>query len=69
MLFSTHGTKIITPQKIYNPNDEFDEEYFEFGLFMSRKEYKTINRRLHAGIIASVNEGKHVASAAPYRIL
>ena len=33
MLFSTHGAKIITPQKIYNPNDEFDEEYFElFGL-------------------------------------
>lgn len=64
--FQYSGAKIITPQKIYDPNNEFDEEYFEFGLFMSRKEYKTINRRLHSGIIASVTEGKHVASSAPF---
>ncbi len=44
--FKFSNTKIITPIKIYNPNNEFDEEYFEFGLFMSRREYKTINRRL-----------------------
>ena len=35
--FKYSGTKIITPMKIYNPNNEFDEEYFEFGLFMSRR--------------------------------
>ena len=43
--FKYSDTKIITPMKVYNPNDEYDEEYFEFGLFMSRREYKTINRR------------------------
>ena len=43
--FQYSGTKIITPTKTYNPNNEFDEEYFEFGLFMSRREYKTIRRR------------------------
>jgi len=64
--FQYSGTKIITPSKTYDPNNEFDEEYFEFGLFMSRREYKTINRRLHSGIIDSVSEGKHVGSAAPY---
>ncbi len=64
--FKTHGTKIITPTKIYDPNDEFDEEYFEFGLFMSRREYKTINRRIQRGRIASVNEGKFISSTPPY---
>ena len=40
--FKYSGTQIITPDKIYNPANEFDEEYFEFGLFMSRREYKMI---------------------------
>ncbi len=64
--FKYSSTKIITPTKTYDPNNEFDEEYFEFGLFMSRREYKTINRRLQRGRIASVKEGKFVCSTAPY---
>ena len=52
--------------KTYNPNNEYDEEYFEFGLFMSRREYKTINRRLQRGRLSSVKEGKCVCSIAPY---
>lgn len=64
--FKYSSTKIITPAKTYNPDDEFDEEYFEFGLFMSRREYKTINRRLQRGRIASVKEGKFISSTAPY---
>lgn len=60
------NTKIITPSKIYDPNNEYDEEYFEFGLFMSRREYKTINRRLNRGRISSVNEGKFIGSVCPY---
>ena len=64
--FKYAGAKIITPGKVYDPNNEFDEEYFEFGLFMSRREYKTINRRLQNGRLASVKEGKYVGSQAPY---
>jgi len=64
--FKISNTKIITPMKIYDPNDEFDEEYFEFGLFMSRREYKTIKRRLERGRISSVTEGKYVGSIAPF---
>lgn len=64
--FKFSGAKIITPSKTYDPDNEFDEEYFEFGLFMSRREYKTINRRLQRGRIASVREGKYVGSAPPY---
>ena len=64
--FKYSNTKIITPTKTYDPENEFDEEYFEFGLFMSRREYKTINRRLQRGRIASVKQGKFVGSTAPF---
>ncbi len=60
------GTKIITPTKTYDPQNEMDEEYFEFGLFMSRREYKIINRRLQRGRTASVKEGKYVSNKAPF---
>lgn len=64
--FRISNTQIITPMKTYNPNNEFDEEYFEFGLFMSRREYKVINRRLQRGRVLSVKEGKYVGSIAPF---
>lgn len=64
--FQYSDTKIITPTKIYDPNNEFDEEYFEFGLFMSRREYKTIKRRLNNGRISSVKEGKYCGNKPPY---
>lgn len=63
--FKHSDTKIVTLTKTYDPNNEFDEEYFEFGLFMSRREYKTINRRLQAGRMQSVKEGKYCGSEAP----
>lgn len=64
--FQYSDTKIITPTKTYDPNNEFDEEYFEFGLFMSRREYKTIKRRLNAGRVSSVQEGKYCGNKPPY---
>ena len=65
-IFKYSDTKIITPMKTYDPNDEYDEEFFEFSLFMSRREYKIINRRLQRGRLASVKEGKFVAHRPPY---
>ncbi len=64
--FKSSNTKIITPTKTYDPNNEFDEEYFEFSLFMSRREYKTIKRRMQSGRIASVKEGNYIYTNAPY---
>ena len=55
--FQCSGTRIVTPAKTYDPDNEFDEEYFEFGLFMSRREYKTIKRRMQAGVRQSVGAG------------
>ena len=58
--FQASSTNIITPAKVYDPHNEFDQEYFEFGLFMSRREYKTIKRRLEAGKKQSVMEGNYI---------
>lgn len=64
--FKYSETFIVTPQKTYDPNSDEDEEYLEFGLFMSRREYKTIKRRLEAGKIRSIQEGNYVGSLPPY---
>lgn len=64
--FKYSNTLIITPVKNYDPNNEFDEEYFEFGLFMSRREFKTINRRMQRGKLAAVSEGRWVGNKPPY---
>lgn len=64
--FKYSNTRIVTPAKIYDPTNEFDEEYFEFSLFMSRREYKTINRRIQAGRMQSIREGKYICSRPAY---
>lgn len=64
--FRLSNTKIITPKKVYDPTSEYDEEYFEFELFMARREYKIISRRIQRGRIASVNDGKFIGSTPPY---
>ena len=60
--FQYSKTHIITPVKVYDPENEYDQEYFEFGLFMSRREFKTIRRRLESGKQSSVEEGNYVLS-------
>ena len=64
--FRASNTKIITPRKTYDLNDEFDEEYSEFEAFMARKELKIINRRLQGGRRRSVEEGNYLGTRPPY---
>lgn len=64
--FMCSETYILTPQRVFNPLDESDMEIFDFDLFMSRREYKAINRRLIAGRVASCRRGEFIASNAPY---
>lgn len=64
--FKESKTLIITPQKSYDLEDEFDEEYSEFEAFMARRELKMINKRLQRGRIASVKEGKYIGTKPPY---
>ena len=58
--FQATSTTIITEAKTYDPHSETDQTYFEFGLFMSRQEYKTIKRRMVAGKEQSVREGNYI---------
>ncbi len=64
--FKNTSTKIITPDKEYDLSNEFDEEYSEFEAFMSRKEYKMINKRLQRGVIRSVQSGNYNSPFPPY---
>lgn len=65
-VFKFSETLIVTPLKTYDPNNEFDEEFFEYGLFQSRREYKAITRRQQRGIKQSIKEGKWPYNKAPY---
>lgn len=38
----------------------------EFGLFMSRQEYRMIRRRMTAGMNAAKREGRFIGNVAPY---
>lgn len=63
--FKDSGTLIVTPEKIYDLADEIDDELAEFKTFMSRREYKIINKRLRRGLQRSIQDGCYVANA-PY---
>ena len=67
-VFKKSGTKIHTLTKIYDlaSDNEIDEEFFEFGLFMSRREYKVICRRLLRGRISALLEGYYTGSVLPF---
>ncbi len=64
--FKLSGTLIVTPSKVYDPTQEADEEWMEFGLFMSRQEYRMIRRRMTAGMNAAKREGRFIGNVAPY---
>lgn len=66
-VFKNSNTKIYTLQKIYDlSNQDIDEEYFEFSLFMSRREYKIIRRRMTRGRTQAMKEGYFIGSVTPY---
>jgi len=64
--FKKSKTQIITPRKIYDLNDEFDEEYSEFETFMARRELKLITRRMQRGRIRSIEEGNYISTYPPF---
>lgn len=64
--FKESHTLIITPDKTYNLNDDLDEEMTEFKSFFARRELKMITKRMQRGRVKSVEEGKYIASTAPF---
>lgn len=63
--FKTHDTRIITPRKIYNLNDELDEFSTEIQMLFARQELKKITQRLQQGVRRTVEDGYHVGEP-PY---
>ena len=57
------GTKIITPRKVYDLNNDIDETYSEFESFMARQELKVIKRRMQRGIRRTIEDGGYIANA------
>ncbi|QZY53790.1 recombinase family protein [Crassaminicella profunda] len=64
--FKEYNTKIITPRKVYDLDNEFDEEFSEFEAFMARRELKIIKKRLQRGRLKSLEEGNYISPYAPY---
>lgn len=60
--FYTSKTLIITPFKTYDPDDESDEDFFDFSLFMARFEYRKTKLRLQTGRMRSAAEGNYLGS-------
>lgn len=64
--FEYSNTLIITPQKTFNLQDEYDKSFFEDGLHQARKYLEYTKRILSRGRQTSVSEGKFVGSVTPY---
>ena len=61
------GILVVTPTKVYDvAHNHDDEEYMEFELFMSRREYKMIKRRMDRGKDQAIVEGNFMATYRPY---
>ena len=64
---NNNGVLVITPTKTYDiAHNHEDSEYMEFELFMSRREYKMIKRRMDRGRVQAVVEGNYMGSYRPY---
>ena len=65
-VLQTNSCKIITPSKIYDLQNESDEQFTDMKFMFSRYELKTITKRLVRGRNQSASEGKFLGSVAPY---
>lgn len=62
-----NGVLVLTPTKTYDVAHNSDDlEFLEFELFMSRREYKMIKKRMDRGRRQAVVEGNYMGSYRPY---
>ena len=55
--------------KTIDPQNEYDQEYFEFDLFMGRREYKMITRRMQRGRHIAAQEVTMLVASLPILIV
>lgn len=64
--FARYGVKVITPQEIYDLDNEDHMMRIGFWGFMARMEYMTIKKRLKQGKIAGAKQGKWTNGKPPF---
>ena len=64
--FASTGTLIITPGKVYDPNNDADSDFFDMSLFMARFEYRQIKKRMWMGRVRAAAEGKIQSGRVPF---
>lgn len=64
--FRYSGTKILTPNEVYDPESETWELVFGIKSLVAREELKAITRRMQRGRVASAGEGKSISKVPPY---
>lgn len=65
-IFKKADTLIITPEKVYNLENEDDETYLEFQTFLARQEFKLIKKRFIRGKRIGAKQGKWTNGIPPY---
>ncbi|GAB6153679.1 recombinase family protein [Desulfosporosinus burensis] len=60
------GTFIVTPNKVYDLNDDGDDMYSDFEGLMARVEYKQIKKRLKRGKKQGARRGDWTNGTPPY---
>lgn len=64
--FALTNTLLVTPDKVYDPADDNDADFFEIKLFFSRREYNTIKKRMQRGRLSSALDGCYQGGRCPY---
>ena len=58
MTFKYSGCKVITPDRIYDLADDYDEDYLQTDMIHARRELKYTKKRLQRGRDTSAEEGR-----------
>jgi DNA invertase Pin-like site-specific DNA recombinase len=64
--FKSTGTLIITPQKIYDLEDDSDDLTIGIKSFVSKEEYKLIKKRMQEGKINGAKRGMWTSGQPPF---
>lgn len=64
--FKKSGTLIITPDKIFDLNNDSDDTFIDFKGFLARQEYKMIAKRLRQGKIIGALQGYWTNGTPPF---
>ena len=60
------NTKVITPQKTYDLNDDYDRDFFERELKRGNEYLEYFKKIQMRGRLESVKEGNYIGSVPPY---